>query len=216
MVDLLSKPVSIAILIAGMLGLIVGWLVRGREVTPAPEPIAVTGLEELRWRHEKLVLTERQQVEKQNRLDEFASSAAVQTTPDKMIAALRLFVLAERVREARQKTGTDLSRMLAVRERLDTVTVVDGREFEAVKTSVRMAGLRAATLEDATQCVLVSFDSTMIRKLSAGMPIDLLCHARDSLRVTMQRRFDQNETTSRRSPGSGSKARGASSMTCLR
>jgi hypothetical protein len=153
MVDLLSKPVSIAILIAGMLGLIVGWLVRGREVTPAPEPIAVTGLEELRWRHEKLVLTERQQVEKQNRLDEFASSAAVQTTPDKMIAALRLFVLAERVREARQKTGTDLSRMLAVRERLDTVTVVDGREFEAVKTSVRMAGLRAATLEDAREAL---------------------------------------------------------------
>jgi hypothetical protein len=153
MVDLLSKPVSIAILIAGMLGLIVGWMVRGREVTPAPEPIAVTGLEELRWRHEKLVLTERQQVEKQNRLDEFASSAAGHTAPDKMIAALRLFVLAERVREARQKTGTDLSRMLAVRERLDTVTVADGRELEAVKASARMAGLRAATLEEAREAL---------------------------------------------------------------
>lgn len=33
----------------------------------------------------------------------------------------------------------------------------------------------------------------MISKLSAGMPIDLLCHARDSLRVTMQRRFDQGD-----------------------
>lgn len=47
-----------------------------------------------------------------------------------------------------------------------------------------------ATLEDATKCVLVSFDSTMLSNLSVGMPIDLLCYARDSLRVTMRRRFD--------------------------
>ena len=48
----------------------------------------------------------------------------------------------------------------------------------------------AASLEDATKCVLVSFDSTMLSNLSVGMPIDLLCYARDSLNVTMQRRFD--------------------------
>ena len=47
-----------------------------------------------------------------------------------------------------------------------------------------------ATLEDATKCVLVSFDSTMLSNLSVGMPIDLLCYARDSLKVTMRRRFD--------------------------
>jgi putative proteasome-type protease len=47
-----------------------------------------------------------------------------------------------------------------------------------------------ASLEDATKCVLVSFDSTMLSNLSVGMPIDLLCYARDSLNVTMQRRFD--------------------------
>jgi putative proteasome-type protease len=46
-----------------------------------------------------------------------------------------------------------------------------------------------ATLEDATKCVLVSFDSTMLSNLSVGMPIDLLCYDRDSLRVTMKRRF---------------------------
>lgn len=51
-----------------------------------------------------------------------------------------------------------------------------------------------ATLEDATKCVLVSFDSTMLSNLSVGMPIDLLCYARDSLRVTMQRRFDSGDT----------------------
>jgi len=50
-----------------------------------------------------------------------------------------------------------------------------------------------ATLEDATKCVLVSFDSTMISNLSVGMPIDLLCYARDSLQVTMKRRFDEGD-----------------------
>ena len=38
------------------------------------------------------------------------------------------------------------------------------------------------TLADATKCVLVSFDSTMRSNLSVGMPIDLLCYERDSLR----------------------------------
>ena len=50
-----------------------------------------------------------------------------------------------------------------------------------------------ATLEDTTKCVLVSFDSTMLGNLSVGMPIDLLCHARDSLKVMMKRRFDTGD-----------------------
>jgi len=146
---MLSKPVSIAILIAGLLGLIVGWLMRGREAVPDPVVLPVTGLEELRWRHEKLVLTERQQVEKQTRLDEFGASLAGHGSPGEMIAAMRFFALAERVREARQKIGTDLSRMLAVRERLEVIIVEDGRESEAVKASARMAALRSSTLEEA-------------------------------------------------------------------
>ena len=51
-----------------------------------------------------------------------------------------------------------------------------------------------ASLEDATKCVLVSFDTTMLSNLSVGMPIDLLCYARDSLKVTMQRRFDRGDS----------------------
>jgi len=51
-----------------------------------------------------------------------------------------------------------------------------------------------ASMEDATKCVLVSFDSTMLSNLSVGMPIDLLCYARDSLRVTMKRRFDVGDS----------------------
>ena len=50
-----------------------------------------------------------------------------------------------------------------------------------------------ATLDDATKCVLISFDSTMLSNLSVGMPIDLLCYAQDSLMVTMQRRFDAGD-----------------------
>jgi putative proteasome-type protease len=49
------------------------------------------------------------------------------------------------------------------------------------------------TLADATKCVLVSFDSTMRSNLSVGMPIDLICYERDSLRVTRRRRFDDGD-----------------------
>jgi len=52
----------------------------------------------------------------------------------------------------------------------------------------------ATSLADATKCVLVSFDSTMRSNLSVGMPIDLLCYAKDSLKVTMKRRFESGDT----------------------
>lgn len=46
-------------------------------------------------------------------------------------------------------------------------------------------------LNEAVKCVLVSFDSTMRSNLSVGLPIDLLCYERDSLRVDFTRRFDE-------------------------
>jgi putative proteasome-type protease len=61
------------------------------------------------------------------------------------------------------------------------------------KPILDLAVTSSATLEDATKCVLVSFDSTMISNLSVGMPIDLLCYARDSLQVTMRRRFEEGD-----------------------
>jgi putative proteasome-type protease len=48
-------------------------------------------------------------------------------------------------------------------------------------------------LDDATKCVLVSFDSTMRSNLSVGMPIDLLCYRRDSIAVEQRRRFDHGD-----------------------
>lgn len=62
------------------------------------------------------------------------------------------------------------------------------------KPILDLAVTATASLEDATKCVLVSFDSTLLSNLSVGMPIDLLCYARDSLAVTMKRRFDEGDT----------------------
>jgi putative proteasome-type protease len=54
--------------------------------------------------------------------------------------------------------------------------------------------IRPATdLAAATKCVLVSFDSTMRSNLSVGMPIDLICYERDSLRISMRRRFEHHD-----------------------
>jgi putative proteasome-type protease len=52
---------------------------------------------------------------------------------------------------------------------------------------------RRTPLNEAAKCVLVSFDSTMRSNLSVGMPIDLICYERDSLRVTQRRRFDERD-----------------------
>ena len=61
------------------------------------------------------------------------------------------------------------------------------------KPILDLAVTPSASLEDATKCVLVSFDSTMLSNLSVGMPIDLLCYPRDSLKVSMRRRFDTGD-----------------------
>ena len=54
--------------------------------------------------------------------------------------------------------------------------------------------IKASTsMDDATKCVLVSFDSTMRSNLSVGMPIDLLCYEKNALRVTKTRRFEERD-----------------------
>jgi putative proteasome-type protease len=52
---------------------------------------------------------------------------------------------------------------------------------------------RSTSLSDATKCVLLSFDSTMRSNLSVGLPVDLLCYEKDSLRVTRRRRLEQGD-----------------------
>ena len=48
-------------------------------------------------------------------------------------------------------------------------------------------------LMEAAKCVLVSFDSTMRSNISVGLPIDLLCYERDSLKVSLQRRLGHQD-----------------------
>jgi len=51
----------------------------------------------------------------------------------------------------------------------------------------------STNLSDAMKCVLVSFDSTMRSNLSVGMPIDLVCYERDSLKVGVRHRFEKDD-----------------------
>lgn len=74
----------------------------------------------------------------------------------------------------------------------DTTFLQTG-EAKYGKPILDLAVTSNASLEDATKCVLVSFDSTMLSNLSVGMPIDLLCYARDSLKVAMKRRFESGD-----------------------
>lgn len=50
-----------------------------------------------------------------------------------------------------------------------------------------------STLEIATKCTLISFDSTMRSNVSVGLPIDLLIYRRDSLSNSFQRRLARND-----------------------
>jgi len=51
----------------------------------------------------------------------------------------------------------------------------------------------STSLADAMKCVLVSFDSTMRSNLSVGMPIDLVCSDRDSLKLGLRHRFEEDD-----------------------
>ena len=48
-------------------------------------------------------------------------------------------------------------------------------------------------LKQIAKAFLVSFDSTMRSNLTVGLPIDLLAYERDTLRVTLRRRFVQGD-----------------------
>lgn len=75
---------------------------------------------------------------------------------------------------------------------IDTPYLQTG-ETKYGKPIIERVIVRATPLADAAKCVLVSFDSTMRSNLSVGMPIDLICYERDSLQVSMRRRFDEGD-----------------------
>lgn len=47
-----------------------------------------------------------------------------------------------------------------------------------------------SSLSEAAKCALISMDSTLKSNLSVGLPLDLLCYRRDSLRVEARTRID--------------------------
>lgn len=52
---------------------------------------------------------------------------------------------------------------------------------------------RGTGLDEATKCVLVSFDSTMRSNLSVGPPIELVVYRRDALRIDVRRTLDEGD-----------------------
>lgn len=147
--ELLSRPASIAIFSAGAVGLFFGWLMRGsgsgssRKEAPTP----VEGLAELRWRHEKLVLTERQLMEKQSRLAAFSEVYDDFASEQERLVGLRFFSLAERVRETRQRSGTDYYRLSTLRGRLEEIVAKHAPGADSVHAALDVTKSRLAVLE---------------------------------------------------------------------
>jgi len=52
---------------------------------------------------------------------------------------------------------------------------------------------RATSLQEATKCTIVSFDSTMRSNISVGLPIDLAVYETDGLRLKLQKRIEESD-----------------------
>lgn len=145
----LSTPVSLVILGAGFFGLFVGWLMgRGRRHEPVDSgSTSMAAGEELRWRHEKLVLWERQEEEKRTRFDRLFAKLGGQEVPRDLAIELGLFRLAETMRDWRQRVGTDFSRVSLVREQLERLSRENPPRPEAVATCEEIAGTQRERLE---------------------------------------------------------------------
>ena len=72
----------------------------------------------------------------------------------------------------------------------------DDRNLEVVaalaepELIVRNAGTE---LDEAAKCALISMDSTIKSNLSVGLPLDLMCYERDSLKVTKHKLIDSRD-----------------------
>jgi putative proteasome-type protease len=52
---------------------------------------------------------------------------------------------------------------------------------------------RGTSLQEATKCTIVSFDSTMRSNISVGLPIDLAVYETDALRLKLQKRIEESD-----------------------
>ncbi len=150
--QVLTTPFSIILFSAGIFGLLVGWFFgRSTRRDSAPSESAQgssgenTGLE---WRHEKLVLLERQEADLQDRVQTLVGSLDESGAGVAAEVKLRLFGLAEQMREFRQRVGSDLSRLGCVREKLVSIREAGGPREDAVKMCEEMATSQIVHLEE--------------------------------------------------------------------
>lgn len=148
-VDLFSSPVGVVILAVGFIGLLIGWLLgrSGGDAGAATPSGATSAAPELLWRHEKLVLVERQQVEKHQRLMRFLNGVGEPRKGKVNRLGVAVFNFTEQVREARQKVGTDLSRMQLLGERLSGIEQNGVSRPEVASAALEMAGSQEQSLE---------------------------------------------------------------------
>lgn len=146
-IEALMTPVSFVILGAGVLGLLVGFLVgKGSEYTDPPTA-AENNDAELQWRHEKLVLLERQRAEEQLRRDRFVSAiSGVDGDPDLAIKS-SYFALTEILRDERQRAGSDLSRFELLDKRLAAIAEESNPRPDAIAGCREIAASRIDQLK---------------------------------------------------------------------
>lgn len=121
-IEVISTPMALLAIGVGIFGLLVGFLLayRPRPTVEEPKKEAIE-MEDLKWRHEKLVLSERQEVERQKRLETFADGFCDLEENRLAKVKARWFVLGERIREERQRVGSGLSRIRLLRKHLDDI-----------------------------------------------------------------------------------------------
>lgn len=146
-----STLMALAVVFAGIGGLVFGWLI-GRPSAAERKEVAESDNDPLtdaalRWRHEKLILTERQQRESQERGSRFAEFLREKSENPSLGYAASLFSLTEAVRESRQTVGTDFSRLKMVSEQLSSIQA--GKEAprpETIEACLGMAGKQVDNL----------------------------------------------------------------------
>ncbi|MCG8601588.1 MAG: hypothetical protein MI807_15710 [Verrucomicrobiales bacterium] len=94
---------------------------------------------ELLWRHEKLVLLERQDQEKQNRLVGAIDDAFQSKDSRAAEIRMRLFRISETLRDIRQRVGSDHSRLTLLQDRLEFLREEGAPRIEAVNGSLEIA-----------------------------------------------------------------------------
>ena len=144
---------SLVIIGAGFLGLFLGWLI-GRfwnSKSLKMDPLGVAAPDssaELNWRHEKLVLLERQEVERELRLEQFLKRIVTSHGLTETEVRARFFALSEGLRTMRSRVGSDLSRLSFASRRLVQLRSGGAPRPEAVDACLEMAGRQVACLRE--------------------------------------------------------------------